>query len=271
MKQRLSAIGTLIERIKINAISREMRQGRAVWIKRRRPFAVPLLVGANGFFSLAETPVRAIADRAEWQRWEIGSFALLHGPEGFRAFADDANSVGADEMPGINMTRHLDGGTLTPRMAASAARELRRAHAANSEVFGGLWSHGDPHMGNFIYDEDQDRTRIIDFEVIHDQGLSARDRHADDLLVFLQDMVGRICPDRWLPCARAFLEAYDSPEILRLLEPRLSPPRKIVPRLWWSVRTTFLSVREAERRITALRRDLEIPAVGHAELAASRA
>jgi hypothetical protein len=67
----------------------------------------------------------------------------------------------------------------------------------------------------------------------------ADERHADDLLVLLQDLVGRIPSDRWLPGARAFLEAYGRPEIVRLLDQRLVVPRGLA-RLWWSVRTTYL-------------------------------
>ena len=39
--------------------------------------------------------------------------------------------------------------------------------------------------------------------------MPAEERHADDLLVFIQDMVGRISGDLWMPRARsAFLKAY---------------------------------------------------------------
>ncbi len=253
MSRIFTAAGALVERIKINAISREMRGGRAVWIKRRRPIAKPLMACANRFFDLAGTPVRAIADVTVWQRWEVDCFQQLHEAEGFRAFCDGDFAVGADEMPGINLTKHLDGGTITAEMAAAAARELRRAHGSRCEFFGGCWSHGDPHLGNFIYDIAADRARLIDFEVMHDRALPPEERHSDDLLVFLQDMMGRICAERWLPCASTFLKAYDRPEIVALLGPKLDLPRDCVPRLWWLVRTTFLPTAEQHRRISALR------------------
>jgi hypothetical protein len=256
MSRIFTAAGALVDRIKINAISREVRSGRPVWIKRRRPIARPLMMCANRFFDLARTPVRAITDLAVWQRWEVGCFCQLHESEGFHAFCDGDAAVGADEMPGVNLTRHLDGGTITARMTAAAARELRRAHGSSSELFGGNWSHGDPHLGNFIYDESADRARLIDFEMMHDRTLSADERHTDDLLVFLQDMVGRICAERWLPCARAFLQAYDRPEILARLEPKLELPEHRIPRLWWLVRTTFLPAAESRRRIADLRQAL---------------
>ena len=60
MSRILTAAGALVDRIKINAISREVRGGHFVWIKRRRPIARPLLACANHFFGLAGTPVRAL-------------------------------------------------------------------------------------------------------------------------------------------------------------------------------------------------------------------
>jgi hypothetical protein len=248
----LRAAGAFVDRIKINTMTREVREGRAVWIKRRRFLSRPILSVANGFFRLAGNPVQALTDLAAWRRWEIECFEHLHG-EGFRAFADGPRAVGADELPGVSLTVPLDTGALTPAMSAAAAREMRRAHAWQCAALPAGWSHGDPHLANFIYDAAEDRARLIDFEVRHDPRLSAEERHADDLLVFLQDMVGRIRTDLWLPNARAFLVAYDRPGIVALLQQKLSVPRGL-PGLWWKVRTTWLPRRELEERLAALLR-----------------
>ncbi len=254
MTRLLSVAGALVDRIKINSLTRESRAGRPVWIKRRRLSAGPILAGANCFFRLAGNPVQALTNLAQWQRWEVECFQHFHG-ERFRAFAEGARAVGADEVPGINLTEPLDGGTLEPPMVAAAARELRRAHEWQCAEAGGAWSHGDPHLGNFVYDPAEGRARIIDFEVMHHPSLSAEERHADDLLVFLQDMVGRIAADRWLVNAQAFLTAYDRPEIVVRLRPKLILPRGIA-RLWWGVRTTFLPGQELARRLASLRASL---------------
>jgi hypothetical protein len=253
MRSLTAIASSLTEGIKINAVHCEHREGRAIWFKRRRASAGPVIFAANGFFRLARAPVRTLPDLAMWQEWEVACYRALHGEEGFVAFAEGARSVGAEAMPGRNLTCFLDGGMLTPSLAASAARELRRAHAWWSPQFGGLWSHGDPHAGNFIYDEQGARSRLIDFEVMHDPLLSEAERHADDLLVFLQDMVGRIAPEKWLPCAEAFLTAYDRPEILELVRRKLVLPGWGFARLWWGVRTTFLSLAELRERMEALR------------------
>ena len=250
----VNAVSDFVDRIKINTLSKELRDGRPVWIKRRRRSAAPIMACANRFFLVAGNPVRALADVAQWRRWEVDCFLHLHG-DGFRAFPEGERAVAADEVPGVNLAVPLDDGSLAPAMAAAAGRELRRAHGRECRQFGASWSHGDPHLGNFVYDAATDRARLIDFEVMHDSRLGADERHADDLLVFLQDLLGRIAPDRWLPNAHAFLAAYDRPEIVARLRPRLVVPRGL-PRLWWMVRTTFLPRSEVARRLAALRDSL---------------
>ena len=251
MSQILSSAGALVDRIKINVVSRQWREGRPVWIKRRRWTAGPIMACANHFFRLAGNPIQAIDELAAWQRWEVDCFMRLHG-DGFRAFADGPRAVAADEVPGQSLSTHLKDGTLDPRMLAAAARELRRAHEASCPVFAGQWSHGDPHAGNFVYDPESDRARLIDFEVMHHPTILADERHADDLLIFLQDVVGRISAEQWLPSAQAFLGAYGRPEIVARLRDKLVVPRGLA-RVWWAVRTTYLAPVELRRRTDALR------------------
>ena len=251
MSRFLTAAGSLVDRIKINAVTREIRDGRAMWIKRRRGIAKPVMACANGFFRVVGNPVRALDDLADWQRWEVECFLALHGDR-FLAFADGPRAVAAEEMPGVNLTDYLDSGTLTPPMLEAAAGELRRAHAQPCADFGGPWSHGDPHAGNFIYEAAGNRARLIDFEVQHHRTLTADERHADDVLVFLQDMVGRISRELWLPSARAFLAAYERPEITARVREKLVAPHGIA-RVWWAVRTTYLARAELERRLAELR------------------
>ena len=254
MSRLLTAAGSLVDRIKINTVSREIRDGRPMWIKRRRRVAGPIMACANGFFRMVANPVRALDDLAVWQRWEVKSFLALHGDR-FRAFADGPRAVAAEEVPGVNLTEYLDTGTLTPPMLAAAARELRRAHAQTCADFAGPWSHGDPHAGNFIYEAAGNRARLIDFEVQHHPTLPAAERHTDDVLVFLQDMVGRISRELWLPSALAFLAAYERPEIVARVRAKLLAPRGLA-RVWWAVRTTYLAPAELERRLAALRASL---------------
>src|SRR5205085_320861 len=136
---------------KINALTREYRDGRPFWVKRRRWAARPIMACANRFFHMAGNPIQTLTEMATWQRWEVECFLRLHG-ERFHAFSDGAGAVAAEEVPGRNLSQHLNAGTLGPAMFAAAGRELRRAHALEcAEFHDGSWSHGDPHAGNFVY------------------------------------------------------------------------------------------------------------------------
>lgn len=254
MSRLLTTAGALVDRIKINALSREIRHGRPMWVKRRRALADPILASANRFFRLVGNPVQALAEPAAWQRWEVETFLALHG-ERFRAQPDGPRAVVADEVPGVNLSHLLHAGALTGAMLAAAGRELRRAHERTCADFSGPWSHGDPHLGNFVYEAPANRARLIDFEVRHHLALPADERHADDLLVLLQDLLGRIAPERWLPLAHAFLAGYDRPGIVARLREKLLAPRGAA-RLWWAVRTTYLAPAELARRLAALRASL---------------
>ena len=251
MSRILTTAGAWIDRIRINALTREVRDGRPLWVKRRHVAAQPIIHAANGFFRLVGNPVVVLGRIDEWRSWEIDCFRRLHG-EAFAVFADGAHAVCADEIPGTSLSEHLAAGTLSLAMLAAAARELRRAHGGHCAALGGAWSHGDPHAGNFLYDAAGERARLIDFEVRHRPGLDAEERHADDLLVLLQDLVGRVTREQWLPFACVFVESYGRPEILARLRMRLVRPRGL-SRLWWAVRTTYLTSAELAARIEELR------------------
>jgi len=66
----------------------------------------------------------------------------------------------------------------------------------------------DASSTNVIYDASNNRARLIDFEIYHEKSLAAFAPQADDLLVFLLDLVGPLPTRQWLPFAATFLEAY---------------------------------------------------------------
>ncbi|HZC35263.1 MAG TPA: hypothetical protein VE242_06600, partial [Chthoniobacterales bacterium] len=164
---------------------------------------------------------------------------------------------------------HLGRGTLTPSALEAAGRELNRAHQLWCPEFDDWWSHGDPHLDNVIYDPATDRARLVDFEAVHDRSLPAVLRQADDLLVFLQDLVCRVSAKKWLPFAFSFINAYGRSEVISELCRFLFVPAGL-PGLWWRLRTENFERRELIRRIDALRHALS-ENVENAESAANGA
>lgn len=246
----LSAARNWVDQIHLNASFRGERNGRAVVVKRRRIGSGSIMRLANVFFRLARNPIEALTDRGAWRQWEVECFTRLHGPQ-YVAGVDPAGSAWIEVLPGRSLSDELTAGTLQPSMLAAAGRELRRAHAQACPHYKNAWSHGDPHSGNFLYDEETGRARLIDFEVRHLQHLTSDERHADDLLVLLQDVCGRCPADDWPALASGLLESYGRSEITTRIRERLNIPDGIA-RLWWAVRTTWMPRPELERRLSQL-------------------
>src|SRR5437879_12620179 len=109
-------------------------------------------------------------------------------------------------------------------MLEAAGRELRRAHQLWSDEFHGPWSHGDSTATNVVYNQKTGRARLIDFEIVHDKSLSSKSRHADDLLVFVLDLLA-LAPNRqWLNLVLTFLSAYYNAPVIAQLNDQVAVP-----------------------------------------------
>ena len=244
-----NAATAVVDSLKINSISEKARGGRRVVVKRRNLYSEQLTDLANLYFRISSIPIRFRSKVEDWKRWEVGCFQMLNGDR-FRV-TSGARTVCADKLPGESLWEHMNQGTLTQQMLEAAGREFRRAHQLWSDEFGGPWSHGDATMTNVIYNKQTGRARLIDFEIIHDQSLPAVARHADDLLVFLLDLVGIVSGRRWLPFALCFLNAYGDADVIAELKTLAAPGG--LAWIWWGVRTNFTKPTRVRRRLTRLR------------------
>src|SRR5438477_459625 len=192
-----NAATTLVDSLKINSISEKVRRRRRVVIKRRNIYGEQLDDLANLYFRISSIPIRFWSKVDDWRRWEAGCFKMLNGDR-FRVFASGKRTVCEEKLPGKSLWDHMNRGRLTRQMLEAAAHEIWRAHQFWNDEFDGPWSHGDAGMTNVIYNQRTGRARLIDFEIIHDRSLPATVRHADDLLVFLLDIVGIVPGRQWL-------------------------------------------------------------------------
>jgi hypothetical protein len=244
------AATAFVELLKINSISEKCRRGRCVVIKRRNIYGERAADLINFYFRMADISIRYVSEVDDWRRWEANCFQMLNGDR-FRARATDTRTVRLDKLPGQSFWDHMMQGTLNQRMLEAAGREYYRAHQFRRREFGSQWSHGDASMTNVIYDKKTNRARLIDFEIRHDKSMSATARHADDLLVFLLDMVDRVPARRWLPFTTSFLKAYNNGDVVLELRKRLVVPGGIA-RIWWKVRTNFAASGKVTRRLREL-------------------
>jgi hypothetical protein len=249
----LATVATrLVEAIAINAVWEKKRGRRTFVVKRRNLHSEQLADLTNLYFRVANIPIRFWSKLDDWRRWEIDCFEMLNGDR-FRAHASGRRYVVADKLPGESLWEHLNRGTLTRHMLRTAAIEFRRAHQFWSDEFRGRWSHGDASITNLIYDAKADRARFIDFEIYHDKSLSAAARQADDLLVFLLDLVGTVPTRQWLPFATTFLQAYGDHDVIAQLHKQLELPGGLAW-IWWGVRTNFTNPAKVKQRLANLSR-----------------
>lgn len=231
---------------------KKRRERRTVVLKRRNLHSAQLADLTNLYFRVANIPIRFWSKLDDWRRWEIGCFEMLNGDR-FHAHASGNRCVLAEKLPGESLWEHLNRGTLTKQMLRSAALEFRRAHQFWSDEFRGRWSHGDASITNVVYEARTNRARFIDFEIYHDKSLSAAARQADDLLVFLLDLIGTVPTGQWLPFATTFLEAYGDREVIAQLRSQLDLPGGLAW-IWWGVRTNFTNPAKVKERLTTLSR-----------------
>jgi len=262
-----NAAARFVDSLKINSISEAVRRGRQVVIKRRNVYGEQLAELANLYFRIAGLPIRFWSKTEGWQRWEVECFKMLNGHR-FSASRLRNNAICIDRLPGENLWEHLSRQTLSHRMVEAAGLEFRRAHECWSKEFRGPWSHGDAGTANVIYDEKSNRARLIDFEIVHDKSLPALSRHADDLLIFLLDLIAAAPGRQWLPLTLAFLDAYDNVPVIAQLSRQLAPPSGMAW-IWWGVRTSFANPAKIKQRLAKLQ-DLSSDLAHYRAVAAAR-
>jgi hypothetical protein len=246
----------LVEAIAINSVWEKKRGRRTVVLKRRNLHSEQLADLTNLYFRMANIPIRFWSKLDEWRRWEVDCFQMLNGDRS-HAHASGKRCVVAEKLSGESLWEHLNRGMLTKQMLRSAALEFRRAHEFWSDELRGRWSHGDASITNVIYDPKTNCARFIDFEIYHDKSLSAAARQADDLLVFLLDLVGTVPTGQWLPLATTFLEAYGDREVIAQLRSQLDLPSGLAW-IWWGVRTNFTNPAKVKQRLTNLSRAIPV-------------
>jgi hypothetical protein len=222
--------------------------GKKVFTKRRTLFGQFVACLSNIYFRLSGLPMLFCPDQRSWQEWEIECFETLNVRD---ADVLDEDTISMSKLPGKCLWEHLLNDSLTEEMILAAAREFRRAHRLYSPRLGGPWSHGDGCMENVLYDPKKNRARLIDFEFVHDRRLSPDERHADDLLIFLLDLMS--VPDRmdWLDLTCKFLCEYNDDQVIVSLRDRLFIPTGMKG-IWWNVRTHFLPKEKVAKHLKSL-------------------
>jgi len=240
-----------IDAVRINQTTVVTRDGRPFLLKRRRGGRGLIIAAGNVFLRLSHSRIVMFPNVRGWQAWELASFRLLYG-DSYRYEAVGRDAVLTERLPGTDIRTLLAQDRLTDAALRAAGQVFREAHALHSNYWELDWSHGDPHLGNVLYDSEQQRAFLIDFETRHEFALSANERHADDLLTFLLKLMGSDHTGRWQGWSQRFLEAYDNPVVMPYLRKRLTVPFGL-ERVLWHTRTNHLPVFELRTRLMLLK------------------
>jgi hypothetical protein len=247
-----------IDAVRVNRCWRANRDGQAVWIKQRRRWADPVILAGNLFLIASNSRIRMFPSVARWREWELESFNLVNGDR-FACGEYGIRAVWFGEVPGISLRERASVASFAAAdhraAVVAAARELARVHRLICPIRGTAWSHGDPHLGNVLYDAGTDRARLIDFETAHEPRLPATHRHADDLLTFLLELLARSAPGAWPDLGVSFLRAYGDRRVITILSRRLIPPIGL-HRVLWRTRTDHLPSDVVATRVAQLRHAL---------------
>lgn len=251
--------GHLIDAVRVNVTQPQIISGRTFWLKRRRPGFGSIIAAGNIFLKWSNSHILMFPKVAAWQDWELHSYRLLYGDD-FPCEKVGSRAIRIPQVPGQRLSHYHDNGALSETMFQAAAHEFRRVHRLISPLMGSGWSHGDPHLDNVLYDAETGQAHLIDFETRHETGLQAEARWADDLLVFLLDLLGKDPTENWQKYSQIFLAAYGDGDVLRHLADRLTLPYGL-ERVLWKTRTHYLNTHSLKARLVQLRAIVEATAV----------
>lgn len=85
-----TAADRLVDSLKVNSVSEQVRRGRTVVIKRRNIYSEPLAELTNAYFRMAGIPIRFWSKTKDWRGWEVKWFNILNG-DSFHARASASN------------------------------------------------------------------------------------------------------------------------------------------------------------------------------------
>jgi tRNA A-37 threonylcarbamoyl transferase component Bud32 len=213
--------------VRVNSVSCRVQGGRRCYVKTRRLGAGAVIAAGNVFLARSKSRIAMFVRTAEWLSWEAAALDALHPGV---VVSSTGRTLVLETIEGSPVRGAIDG-----RALAAVGAELARAHRS-VRIDGRPFSHGDPHLANFLFDGA--RARLIDVETVHNPGLTDRERHADDLLVVLLDAASTVGDDRRAQILDALVTAYDDTEVVAAIIPRLARPRGL-ERVLWATRTHF--------------------------------
>jgi len=190
---------------KLCEVSRATIDGVAGWNKHRLKRAAFLIPPGNVFLQATDAGCRMLG--SEWAEHEIAVFRRTHDDVA-PARRIDETTIWLPHLPGVELREMPE-----DRAILQAFEELGRFHRLGAKSV-----HGDPHAGNFLYDREGGRCRIIDFETALPGGMEAAQGRACDFAILALDLskLGHGTSDAFATWRKAYGESEEFCPIDRL-------------------------------------------------------
>lgn len=252
MTERLQQfIASMMNRVRVNRIQRQMCDGAAEFVKTRRFGGGIVVWFGNWFLYLAGSGICMFVRSRDWIKWESHCATLLY-PDRPAVKFNAGNAVVVPEIRGVSLRQMLKAGDIKLEAFIAAARELRRVHGIQCRDYKAAWSHGDLHLDNILYDSESDQATLIDYDTRHVRHLNATQRHADDVKTVLLELLS-LRNDDWIEPAHCFLREYGNATVLNELARGLVIPHGVA-KIFQFTRTGSSATRDIEQRYHRLQR-----------------
>lgn len=163
---------------KLCSVQPKSLDGIPGWEKRRLRRAAWLIPPGNAFLRAMGAGCRMVG--ADWLEHERRTFQLAHpGLPAPRIIG--SGRLWLPHVPGVEVRKLPE--VAMRRAAKFAFAELGRFHRLHERSL-----HGDPHAGNFLFHEEEDGCRLIDFETDVPSSMDSAQGRARDFMILALDL-----------------------------------------------------------------------------------
>ncbi len=214
-------LGNLLSGLRLNVLEKHEDIGGTHYLKKRRLYAAPLIIASNLYLRISRTHVYFLS-RRKWLLWEHKVYKEILGKE---VQINDRRTLLLPKFEGV---------TLSDLLRSENESEVRKIEAVGWAVRAIetmhkcqiIWpdgqkrsfSHGDAKVDNIICDLISEKCYILDYETIHDAGMSSEFRHADDLRAIIYSAAEYIKPHLLNLLCRMAIRNYENRAVLAQLK-----------------------------------------------------
>ena len=214
---------------RLNYIRFVRESGHCYVLKRRRPYSGPLITIGNLYAKYSKLPILVLPTPV-WHIWESRVYENAYH-QNSRVTHD--GWLRMRQAPGQMLSTILSsaGASQQTKMRAVklAVSELTRLHSLSFSTVHAVtqpFSHGDATCHNVSCSLETPTATWYDFDSIHTPGLTANQRHADDLRALIISSTACLANEAVELMTKTVVQTYKNPEPLSHLRERFLDPSR---------------------------------------------